>query len=306
MSISRAQRARLGVFVVSGIVLLLMFISVTLGLKLSRTMKTYYAYFQGESLSGLEQGALVKYSGVPIGKVDKITYQQYDLSKVQVSLSVRPDFPMKEDMYATTGLLGITGLKYVEIQGGSGAAKLLKNGGEIHTRVSMFSSISGKAEAIVAKAELLINNLNQLSNPDSLKTLRLLVENIGAITSDVRKLTGAMTPKVDTITSSAARIMSKVDRIAGNVQDVTGTIDSSFSTGRITRTLSAIDSAAIALRLAADNLSLLVRQSREDFSVSMRNLRNASESANQLTKMLSENPSLLLRRGESQKERELR
>jgi phospholipid/cholesterol/gamma-HCH transport system substrate-binding protein len=305
MSISKAQRARLGVFVVSGIVLLLLFVSVTLGLKLSKTTKTYYAYFEGESLSGLEQGALVKYTGVPIGKVDKITYQQSDLSKVKVSLSVRPDFPMKEDMYATTGLLGITGLKYVEILGGSGAATLLKNGGEIHTRVSMFSSISGKAEAIVAKVEFLINNLNQLSNPDSLKSLRLLVQNIGAISGDVRKLSGSMTPKVDSMASSAARVMSKVDRIAGNVQDLTRTIDTAFSAGRITRTISSVDSAANALKLVADNLSILVRQSREDFSVSMKNLREASESANQLTKKLAENPSLLIKSG-TQKERDVR
>jgi phospholipid/cholesterol/gamma-HCH transport system substrate-binding protein len=304
MSISKAQRARLGVFVVSGVVLLLLFVSVTLGLKLSKTMKTYYAFFQGESLSGLEQGALVKYTGVPIGKVDKITYQQRDLLKVKVALSVQPDFPMKNDMYATTGLLGITGLKYVEILGGTDTAHLLKNGGEIQTRVSMFSSISGKAEAIVAKVELLINNLNQLSNPDSLKTLRLLVENIGTITGDVRKLTGTMTPKVDTITSSAARIMGKVDRIAGNMQDISGIIDTAFSASRIARTVSSIDSAAIALKLVADNLSLLVRQSREDFSVSMQNLREASESANQLAKMLAENPSLLIKGG-TQKERDV-
>jgi hypothetical protein len=97
--------------------------------------------------------------------------------------------------------------------------------------------------------------------------------------------------------------MTKVDRIAGNVQAFTGTIDTAFSAGRIARTISSVDSAAIALKLVADNLSLLVRQSREDVSVSMRNLREASESANQLTKILAENPSLLIRRGESQKER---
>jgi phospholipid/cholesterol/gamma-HCH transport system substrate-binding protein len=305
MSISKAQRARLGVFVVTGVVMLLMFVSVTLGLKLSRTMKTYVAYFEGESLSGLEQGALVKYTGVPIGKVDKITYQRRDLSKVKVSLSVQPDFPMKNDMYATTGLLGITGLKYVEVLGGSDTAHLLRNGGEIQTRVSVFSSISGKAEAIVAKIELLINNLNQISNPDSLRALRLLIENIGAITGDVRTLTGTLTPKVNAMTSSAASIMGKVDRIAGDVQDLTGTIDTAISGGRIARTISSVDSAAIALKLVADNLSLLVRQSREDFSISMQNLREATESANQLARMLAENPSLLLKSG-AQKERDVR
>jgi phospholipid/cholesterol/gamma-HCH transport system substrate-binding protein len=305
MSISNAQRARLGVFVVCGIVLLLGFLSITLGLKLSRTTKTYFAYFQGESLSGLEQGAIVKYSGVPIGKVHKITYQRTDLSKVKVSLSVQPDFPMKSDMYATTGLLGITGLKYVEILGGTGAAPLLKNGAEIPTRVSLFSSISGKAEVIVAKIELLVNNLNRLSNPDSLKSLRLLLDNVASFTSDARKLAGTMAPKIDTVTASAARIMSKVDRIAGNVEDFTGTLDTAFSAGRMTRTLTFVDSAAIALKVVAENLSLMVRQSREDFSVSMQNLREATESANQLAKMLAENPSLILR-GESQKERALR
>jgi phospholipid/cholesterol/gamma-HCH transport system substrate-binding protein len=305
MSISSAQRARLGVFVVSGTVLLLGFVSVTLGIKLSQTKKTYYAYFQGESLSGLEQGAIVKYSGVPIGKVAKITYQPRDLSKVKVLLSLQPDFPVKEDMYATTGMLGITGLKYVEILGGTGASPVLKNGGEIPTRVSLFSSISGKAEVIVAKIELLINNLNRLSDPDSMKSLKVLMENVAAITRDARIITGSMAPKVDTITASASRVMNKVDRIAGNVQDITGKIDTSFSASRITTTIAEVDSAARALKTVADNLSLLVRQSREDFSVSMRNLRDASESANQLTKMLAENPSLLLR-GESQKERSFR
>lgn len=305
MTISTAQRARLGVFVVSGALLLLVFLGITLGLKLSRTTKTYYAYFQGESLSGLEQGAIVKYSGVPVGKVKKIIYQPRDLSKVKVSFSVQPDFPMKADMYATTGLLGITGLKYVEILGGTSAAPLLKDGGEIAARASMFSSITGKAEAIVAKVELLLNNLNQLSNPDSLKSLRVLLDNVTAVSNDVRKLTGSMAPKIDTVAASAAHIMSKVDRIAGNVQSVTGTLDTAFSGGKMSKTLSSVDSAALALRQVAENLSLLVRQSREDFSVSMQNIREATESANQLTKMLTENPSLLIR-GESQKERELR
>jgi phospholipid/cholesterol/gamma-HCH transport system substrate-binding protein len=305
MSISRAQRARLGVFVTAGAVLLLAFGSVSLGLKFSRHQKTYYAFFQGESLSGLEQGALVKYTGVPIGKVEKITYQPADLSRMRVTLNVQADFPMKQDMYATSGMIGITGLKYVEILGGSNSSPPLKPGSEIPTRISMFSSISGKAEAIVAKVELLINNLNQLSNPDSLKSLRVMLDNVAAITSDARTLARDIAPKVDTVAGTATRLMEKVDKIAGDVQAFTGTLDSAFSAGRFANTITLVDSAAVALKLVAENLSLMVRQSREDFTVSMQNLREASESANQLAKMLAENPSLLIK-GESPKEREIR
>jgi hypothetical protein len=107
------------------------------------------------------------------------------------------------------------------------------------------------------------------------------------------------------MTASAAKIITKADRIASNIQDFTGTMDTAFSAGRIAKTMTLVDSAAVALKLVAENLSLIVRQSREDFSVSMQNLREASESANQLAKMLAENPSLLIR-GEAQKEREIR
>lgn len=71
MSISRAQRARLGVFVIAGVTLLLVFAAIPLGVRLSDKYNTFIAFFEGESLSGLEQGAVVKFNGVPIGKVEK-------------------------------------------------------------------------------------------------------------------------------------------------------------------------------------------------------------------------------------------
>jgi phospholipid/cholesterol/gamma-HCH transport system substrate-binding protein len=110
---------------------------------------------------------------VPIGKVEKIAYLPDDISKVKVTISVQDDFPMKEGMYATTGMLGITGLNMLKSWAATNSAPLLKEGAEIPTRVSMFSTISGKAEVIVAKIELLLNNINALSNPDSLKSLRV-------------------------------------------------------------------------------------------------------------------------------------
>jgi phospholipid/cholesterol/gamma-HCH transport system substrate-binding protein len=305
MSISMAERARLGVFLVAGIALLVIFFSITLGLKLTKTSATYYTYFEGESLSGLEQGATVKYNGVPVGKVDKISFQPGDLSKVKVILKIQSDFPLKSDMYATSGMLGITGLKYVEILGGSNKAARLPPGSELPMRVSVFSSLSGKAETIVAKLELLINNLNQLSNPDSLKSLRVMLDNIAAITGDAKSMTADVTPKINDIVGSTRGLMTKADAIAVDVKKFTGTLDSAFSAGKITTTLSFVDSAALALKDVAQNLSLLVRQSREDFTVTMQNLREATESASQLAKMLEENPSLLIK-GENQKERDIR
>ncbi len=305
MSISRAQRARLGVFLIIGTFLLLLFALIPLGLKLNDKYNEYVAYFQGESLSGLEQGAVVKYSGVPVGKVEKITYLPHDLTKVRVIMKLQADFPLKVDMVATTGAIGITGLKYVEITGGTNESELLKPGSEIPTKQSIITTITGKAEVIVAKVELLLNHLNQITNPDSLSSIKKILDNVAIITEDVKNFVSDSRPKIDSITFASNNIISRIDGIAKDVKEFTGNFKSAVKGEQIASTFSSIDSTAQALKELTENLSLMVRQSREDFTIGLQNIREATENANQLTKVLSENPSLLLR-SETQRERDIR
>jgi ABC-type transporter Mla subunit MlaD len=305
MSISRAQRARLGVFLIIGTFLLLLFALIPLGLKLNDKYNEYVAYFQGESLSGLEQGAVVKYSGVPVGKVEKITYLPHDLTKVRVIMKLQADFPLKVDMVATTGAIGITGLKYVEITGGTNESELLKPGSEIPTKQSIITTITGKAEVIVAKVELLLNHLNQITNPDSLSSIKKILDNVAVITEDVKNFVGDSRPKIDSITFASNNIISRIDGIAKDVKDFTGNFKGAVKGEQIASTFSSIDSTTQALKELTENLSLMVRQSREDFTIGLQNIREATENANQLTKVLSENPSLLLR-SETQRERDIR
>jgi len=305
MSISRAQRARLGLFLIIGTVLLILFAAVPLGLKLSDKYNEFVAYFQGESLSGLEQGAVVKYSGVPIGKVEKITYLPNDLSKVRVIIKLQADFPMKVDMVATTGAMGITGLKYVEITGGTNESELVKPGSEIPTKQSMISTITGKAEVIVGKVELLLNHLTQITSPDSLASVKIILDNVAAITEEVKIFVSEFRPKIDSLTYTSNSIINRIDGIAVDVKEFTGNFKNAVKGEQIASTFSSIDSTAQALKDLSENLSLMVRQSREDFTIGLQNIREATENANQLTKVLSENPSLLLR-SETQRERDIR
>lgn len=305
MSISKAQRARLGVFLFIGVILILLFAAIPLGLKLNDKYAVYIAYFQGESLSGLEQGAVVKFSGVPIGKVEKITYMPDDLSKVRVTIKTQADFPMKVDMVASTGAMGITGLKYVEITGGTNESELLKPGSEIPTKQSMISTITGKAEVIVGKVELLLNHLTQITNPDSLASIKKILDNVSAITSDVRGFVKDTRPKMDSLTYTTTRIVAKIDAIATDIKAFTGDFKDAVSGDQIANTFASIDSTAQSLKELSENVSLMIRQTREDFTIGMQNIREASENANQLTKVLSENPSLLLR-NETQRERDIR
>ncbi|MDG5814641.1 MlaD family protein [Chitinispirillales bacterium ANBcel5] len=312
MSISVSQKARLGVFVVIGSIVLSLLIAVPLGFRFRDKQKTYIAYFSGETLSGLEQGAVVKFNGVPIGNVNSIAYLPHDLSSVKVTLRINSDFPVKVDMYATTGSLGITGLKYIEISGGSNESELLKEGAELPTRVSMMGSITGRAESIAERIELLLAQLNQFADPDREDGINSIVENLSHMSGDAREFFNddfkgffeTLTPGIQRMSESSEEVIEKVGAIADNIEMMTNTLNESFRAEQFNSILTRVDSTAASMTQLSDNLSMMILQTREDFSVSMENIRRASENANQLTRMLSENPSLLLR-GEG-REREIR
>jgi phospholipid/cholesterol/gamma-HCH transport system substrate-binding protein len=269
MSISASQRARLGVFLVAGAALIAVFVAIPVGLQLTHRQKNYYAYFLDESISGLEQGADVKFRGVPVGKVVRIRYDRTDLSRVRVDVRVEHDFPLTEDMVGQIGGLSLTGIKHMELGGGTNSSPLRAEGTEIPTKQSVMATLTGKAEEIILKIEVLLNHLNGLTHPDS--SLGTILENVAEITAEAKGFVAAVRPKVERSAGSFTSLMNRIDSISQDVKVIT---------------------------------ALVIRQSREDIMVAMENLREALENANELTKILAENPSLLLR-GEQQREREL-
>jgi|WetSurMetagenome_2_1015567.scaffolds.fasta_scaffold00172_16 phospholipid/cholesterol/gamma-HCH transport system substrate-binding protein len=301
--LTKAQRARLGVFVAVICGLVFVLVAIPLGLRVSHKEKTYFAYFSGESMSGLEQGSSVKYHGVLIGKVSAISYDPKNISRIRVAFKIQSDFPMKKDMYAQSWAMGITGLNYLDIMGGTNESPELPPNSEIPTKVSMFSSLTGKIDVIVEKVELLLNHLNKISEPDSLASIKKILDNLVAVTEDAKSFFGSAGPDFKEIARTTRIVVGKIDSVASDVHGVARTLNRSLTEQDISRIVSRVDSTALSIRNLSETLLLMVKQNKEDISVSMENLREALESANQLAKELSENPSLLLK-GEQQKERE--
>jgi phospholipid/cholesterol/gamma-HCH transport system substrate-binding protein len=298
MGITAAQKLRLGVFVIVGMAVLSTFIVIPIGMKMSQHQTTYVSYFEGESLQGLEQGASVKFNGVAIGTVARVSYNPDDINKMKVELSVMESFPMRVDMYAMTGLIGITGLKYVEISGGSNESARLKPGGVVPSRASLFASVGEKAEVLIGKVEMLLDHLNIVTSPDSLRSVRGALDNVAVLTGDARgvfKSVGDVVPTAARVIDTVQVAMNDVRAIMRDIKETTGALKSAIEGGNIPGSLAKADSTLTAMKSLTDNVAMMVLQTREDFSVSMENLRETLESASQLMKMLAENPSLLIR-----------
>jgi phospholipid/cholesterol/gamma-HCH transport system substrate-binding protein len=185
--ISRAERARLGIFLFVAIGLMVLAVSLLAGYHFTRERDMYTVRFT-ESVSGLEVGAQVKYNGVRIGQIIDIEIDRSDLERVIATLEVRHRTPVKVDSEAVLVSMGITGLRFVELTGGSKRAKLLNPGDEIPSGKSLMGTLEGKAEDIAVRTELALDKINRVLSDKNIRGVHDIVVNMSDITGDVADL----------------------------------------------------------------------------------------------------------------------
>lgn len=203
MSVTRAQKVRLGIFVVVSTTLLIAMALVLLGGKLARKEDSYFALFD-ETVSGLEIGAPVKFHGVRIGSVTTIEIDHLDVTKVRVNLDLQRGTPVKEDTTVVLNSMGITGLKFLELTGGTNESNLLEPGSEIQSDASLLDRLSGRADVIVEKLELLLNNALAITGPEQQEQVKQILGNVQELLEETN----------DLLTRNEARIDQVMDDLA--------------------------------------------------------------------------------------------
>jgi len=84
-----------------------------------------YRIHFAESVSGLALGDPVKFRGVDVGMVKAMVIDSDDPRLVQVDVRLRKEAPVKTDTKASLKLKGITGVVFIELNGGNPKAQSL-------------------------------------------------------------------------------------------------------------------------------------------------------------------------------------
>jgi len=176
---TQSQKVRLGIFIIVGSFALLIFLFIIGSQQIFKEKDIYYISYKDISVSGLEVGSPVKYLGISVGVIKGINIDPDDVSRIIVSVSLDPGTPIKKDARAEIAAIGITGLKMIEIRGGSNEAPLLETEQYIRPGGSITEEITGKAEIIAEKIELILNNINRFTQPENLDKITQFVDNAG-------------------------------------------------------------------------------------------------------------------------------
>ncbi len=305
--VSKAQKFRLGVFIFITSFLFLGFIFLVAGNKMMQKRDIYFIRFHDVSINGLQIGSAVKYHGITIGRVDDITIDKNNVRDIIVTISLKKDTPIKEDVKAILTPVGITGLMQIELRGGTNEKKLLKPKSFIQVGTSTFQNITGKAEIITEKLEILLNNLNQLTNEENRDKISNIISNIDASVQENKTKINEIVNHSDSLIITANNLLAELNRTAEKVNSLLNSKEIDLilkNSEKISTDLAKIDmdklSSDIKNTIKQTNKTLthidgLVITNRQEIRSIVVSLRETIDYLNDFARQLSENPSFILK-----------
>jgi phospholipid/cholesterol/gamma-HCH transport system substrate-binding protein len=140
-----------------------------------------YRIHFAESVSGLALGDPVKFRGIDVGTVKALTIDTVDPHVVQVDVKVRKETPVKTDTKASLNLKGITGVVFVELNGGGQSAKSLL---EV-TPNDQIPEIPSEKTGLKAMLDQLPKVIDKFSSLED--QAKKVVTDVGGLTSKIKE-----------------------------------------------------------------------------------------------------------------------
>ena len=146
----------------------------------------YYKIQMSESVSGLSKDSTVKLHGFDVGSISEIRINPKDIEKVEIILKINKGTPIKEDMVVFTEMYGITGISYLQIDGGTNEAKTLEPTEDyfpvIATAPSLFSKATSGLGTLADRITLLVDKSQKLLSEKNIETAGKILDNSEALT----------------------------------------------------------------------------------------------------------------------------
>jgi phospholipid/cholesterol/gamma-HCH transport system substrate-binding protein len=257
---TRAHHVIIGAFAIGVFLLALGFVLWLSKSSIDREFEVFDIVFN-EAVTGLSKGGLVQYNGIKVGEVTQLSLATDDPRKVIARIRVDANTPVKEDTRAKLGLMGVTGVAFIQLSGGSPESPALRP-----TRQNPVPIIQSEESALS----------------------KLLASGSDIVTS------------VNDILLRATDILSKenVERVSqtlAHLESVTGTVDAqrdelgtalhqlADATGELKKTLTTLDT------MATTTNDLMNNNAREVLEATNRALESVDKVANSTNGLIGDN-----------------
>jgi len=305
-------RLKVGIFVTISFFVLAAGILWLAGSRFFQSVDTYKIVFD-QSVSGLLPGAAVEYLGVTVGKVEQVRLTGDSPPRAAVIIALQPGTPVRRDTSAH--LLGslVTGIRFVELIGGSADSPPLELGGTIPVSTGDFEQFRDQASEIATHLLSTLTRIEQdLLNDENRAAFSTLLRNASHISETLStSLDDVSTPAtraslkamVDNLSQAAAGIKSATDAINDIRGDIYNeghaTLAQIRQTAAVTAKLAGetreVMQNAVTLAKHADQLTVrfddVVASNNKELRQLLMNLSEASRHLNETVSTLKDDPS---------------
>ncbi|WP_299948985.1 MlaD family protein [uncultured Ruegeria sp.] len=229
---TRANYILIGAFTLAGILGAFGFFLWLAKFEVTRQYAYYDVLF--DNVSGLSAAGGVNYNGLPVGQVISLNLDKDDPSKVRVRLEVDADIPVTKETIAQLQSLGVTGVAYVELSGGSPTAQRLPQNSIITSKRSSIQSLLEGAPKVLDQAVTLLENLNSVVDDKNRKAVSDILTNLADASGKLDKTLSDF----QSLSSDLGGAAKDVGAFTKRLETLADTAETTFSTG--TETLNSI------------------------------------------------------------------
>lgn len=245
-----------------------------------------YSIYFIESISGLNIGSSIKYKGFEVGNVNEIKINPNNSEEIQLDVLIKKGTPIKEDNYAILGNVGITGLKYIELKGGTHGSALLKENEDglkvIPSKISTLTTLFDSTEDITTEFLKVLNQIRKVLNDENIKIFSQILSKGESSISNIEELS-----------SYLVKNEKKIDSLINSILALTKTSGNSFdSINKSASSFKELTSALLVeLKKGSFNVKDISQESFDKLNVVLKELENSLELTQKLIDDLNQSPS---------------
>ncbi len=212
---TRAHHVLIGSFAILAFLLGLGFVLWLTKMGADREFRYYDVVFT-EAVTGLSKGGLVQYNGIKVGEVSLLSLDPKDPRKVIARVRLDAGTPVKQDTVAKLGLLGVTGMAFIQLSGGSPPSPLLEPTPAqpiplIRAEESALSKLMASGEDIVVSVNEALLRVGQLLSADN-------VHHVSETLANVDKLVATVAGQRDNLGEAVAQLADASKELKGTLK----------------------------------------------------------------------------------------
>jgi len=253
---TRAHYVLIGAFVLSAVALAFLFI-----LWLGQTQREFdeYDVIFTERVSGLSEGAAVRFNGIQKGEVTNLSIDPDNPQIVIARVRVDKDTPVKTNTKAELELVGFTGLAIIQFVGGSSSEPLLK---EVSRGVPQIKADTSGFAAFLEGSGDIVAGANRLLSEENTKAVNRIVENIATVTDSIAGQGDNLALSIE----NAAKITSDLAATTARLESITTKLDALVANDA-PRTLAETEATIKSARALVEELRGALSENREPIAM---------------------------------------